>query len=490
MAQRLLSLPTMSARALRQSTVLPTPAHRCAAPAAGERVGAYRLEEMIGAGGSSEVFLATHVELRRQVAIKFLAPQLVAGPDARGRLLQEARLVNSVGHLGVAKVLDVVQSDVPPRIGLVMEHVLGPSLRELCDQGLDHAQAISVSLQIIAAVQAMHGAGVIHRDLEPEHILFTDDPRTQRAEPPMIKIIDFGIARSVTDPVGQTRAGVIGGTPAHLAPEQLTGHPATSTATDVFAIGAIIYELLTGVRPYPGSPRAVIRAKLRGAQPDLRDAGVFEPLLRRCLARSPAHRPSLETVRETLIDRAPQPRSVLLPAVIAPCVTPRGQALKGPIPEAETERMDTNPHGPQVVAAPKVSGHRARRRSPPPVPPKSIPELETVAVPWPDSAGLPAKTVALERVPPPGVSVIPLLLPTPAPHTLAPVGRRRPKGLLVGPSVIIPVPRQVGPTPCEPTKLLPVPAPAPQRVPLSVASACLLIAAATIIALCGAIVLG
>lgn len=281
--------------------------------AVGEILDRYRLDRLLGAGATSQVFLATHVQLERRVAVKVLFPRLLMSPDAVKRMLQEARLVNAVRHPNIVEVFDFIESESPIRVALVMEYIEGPSLRTLADFRFSFEQALGMGLQLCAAIQAAHAAGVIHRDLKPENILLTRDPRNEpKAKIPRVKIIDFGIAK-LSGSSGKTVAGKMVGTPAYMAPEQIAGHPPASTATDVFAFGEIFFELLAG-RPAYAQPSTseVVRAKLRGQKPDvslphLEARAVLEPLLGRCLAHLPPDRPTLAEVRERLQSIAPWP---------------------------------------------------------------------------------------------------------------------------------------------------------------------------------------
>lgn len=274
----------------------------------GTLLGRYRLDRFLGEGATSQVYLATHMQLGRKVAIKMLAPRLLLGREAMDRVIQEARIVNAIRHPNIAEVFDVLDSDAPLRMALVMEYVEGPSLGALSGAKLSLEQAVGVGLQLVSALQTTHAAGVIHRDLKPDNLLFTRDPRSEPARVPRLKIIDFGVAKLGSH--GKTVAGRMVGTPAYMAPEQVAGS-GTSPATDVFAVGEVLYELLSGERAFPQTTvQAVVRVKLRGPRPELEGLlplpEAFQrkliPLIHRCLALVPTDRPSLGELREALLE--------------------------------------------------------------------------------------------------------------------------------------------------------------------------------------------
>ena len=267
----------------------------------GEVIGGYRLDRVLGAGGASCVFLGTHVRIGRQAAIKVLATPLTGDEQAVLRMLNEARIVNDIGHPNIIDVADFIESAEPRRVALVMEYIAGPNLATVLSSGpLPLHQALGVVDQLIDAVQAAHGAGVIHRDIKPENLLLVRDPRTAAEDVPVLKVADFGVAQIAGAAFGRkTASGVMIGTPAYMAPEQVAGKPPPSAATDAFAIAEVLYEVLTGKRCYPrGTMSELVRNKLRGAVPDLEldslpCGEILGPVIARALALRPHDRPSL-----------------------------------------------------------------------------------------------------------------------------------------------------------------------------------------------------
>ncbi len=270
----------------------------------GEVLGGYRIVRLIGAGSTSHVYLGEHARLGRRAAIKVLHAELVDNPQVVHRMLTEAKVVNDIHHPNIVDVTDFVDQVQPRRVALVMEYIAGPGVDSLrSDVPIPWRQALGIARQLVDAVAAAHRAGVIHRDLKPENLLLATDPREASHVIPQLKVVDFGIAKVAGPNVGhQTATQTMLGTPAYMAPEQIAQSPPPSGATDVFAVGEILYELLAGARAYRAARLAdVVRQKLRGEIPDLplpsipgREA--LEALIRRCLAFRPEERPTLDEV--------------------------------------------------------------------------------------------------------------------------------------------------------------------------------------------------
>jgi eukaryotic-like serine/threonine-protein kinase len=219
--------------------------------------GRYRLDAPIAAGGMGEVWRATDLVLDRPVAVKLLRPGFAGPEEDLARFRAEARHTGLLSHPGIAKVYDYRDGDPPY---LVMELVDGPSLARLLDDG-PVAPALTMSLiaQAARALQAAHAAGLVHRDIKPGNMLVSRGR--------YVKITDFGIAYAVgSTPL--TRPGVLMGTPAYLAPERAAGMPATPAA-DLYALGIVAYQCLTGRVPFGGEPLAVALAHREQPLPPL-----------------------------------------------------------------------------------------------------------------------------------------------------------------------------------------------------------------------------
>jgi hypothetical protein len=208
----------------------------------GRDLGHYRIRGVLGRGGMGVVYLADDTRLGRPVALKALPSGLTREPERRARLRREARAAAALSHPGIATVYALEEID--DDLYIAAELVPGPTLREeLADGPLTVARARQTALDIARALAAAHDCGIVHRDLKPENVVRTPSGS--------VKILDFGVARVLTEDDGNPRltgAGGLLGTPAYMAPEQLRGDPVDARA-DVFAFGVLLHELLTGTLP-------------------------------------------------------------------------------------------------------------------------------------------------------------------------------------------------------------------------------------------------
>jgi serine/threonine protein kinase/tetratricopeptide (TPR) repeat protein len=220
----------------------------------------YRLDARLGEGGMGTVYRATHLLIEREVAIKVLNSRLVTDDAAKERFRREARAAGRLQHTNAVAVTDFGETS-DGLVYLVMELLEGKPLRDILarESPLDPARAVSLMLQISAAVEAAHEAGILHRDLKPGNIFLVQRPDS----PYIVKVLDFGIAKlateggeySVADTL--TGVGVMIGTPRYMSPEQCDGVQLTP-ASDVYSLGVILYEMLTGQTPFSGvSPLAL-----------------------------------------------------------------------------------------------------------------------------------------------------------------------------------------------------------------------------------------
>ncbi|HEX8918266.1 MAG TPA: protein kinase [Chloroflexota bacterium] len=225
--------------------------------------GRYDLVRRIGSGGTAAVYLARDNVLGRDVAVKLLHPDVAADPIFIERLKREARAAASLNHPNIVAVYDWGRSDAAQDhdIGtyyMVMEYVSGHNLKERLANGpLAEGEALRVAMNVASALHAAHLKGVIHRDVKPQNILLTADSR--------VKVVDFGIARALG--VTQlTRTNVVPGTPYYVAPEQVTSRQADARS-DVYSLGVVLYEMLTGKEPFRGGSLVEVALKHVNEQP-------------------------------------------------------------------------------------------------------------------------------------------------------------------------------------------------------------------------------
>jgi serine/threonine protein kinase len=293
----------------------------------------YELGPLLGRGGMADVFRAEDRTLQRPVAVKVLREVAGDEPD-RARFVSEARTLAGLSHSGLVTVLDAgfglgdggsVDANAHPF--LVMELVDGRTIGQVVqDSGALPLEDVgSVGAQVAEALAYVHRNGVVHRDVKPGNILL--GPRHR------VRLADFGVARLVADSSGHTRTGHVIGTAAYLAPEQVTGDE-VSGATDVYSLGLVLLEALTGRREFPGAATEAAVARLH-RDPEVPESlpEEWRDLLARMLAREPARRPSADTVAERL--RAYSPGNVPQTAESTPdAVTTPLLARPDPLPAA------------------------------------------------------------------------------------------------------------------------------------------------------------
>ena len=280
--------------------------------APGATIGAYTIVRELGRGGMGRVYLATDSRLGRTVALKALAPHLLRDPTQRERLRREARSAASLTHPGICTVyaLDEIDGDLYLATEYLDGHTLGDEIRS--GQRPSAAEILRTARDLAAALASAHAAGVVHRDLKPDNVMRTRDGR--------LKILDFGLARIVEDSAARetldarsptprsggqrvspaaasfaTRPGVILGTPAYMAPEQINGEPADARV-DIFALGVLLYEFSCGVHPFIANTELATVARVLGTDPSPLNARCPEvpapviAIIARCLRKAPAER--------------------------------------------------------------------------------------------------------------------------------------------------------------------------------------------------------
>jgi serine/threonine-protein kinase len=292
--------PTVVSRALRSIGV--------ASLTAGVRLGPYEIVEPLGAGGMGEVYRARDTTLRREVALKLLPPCFVQDPDRVSRFTREAQALAALSHPNIAAIHGLQEGGGAP--ALVLELVEGRTLEELVSgsglstSGLPITQALDIARQIADALAAAHSQGIVHRDLKPSNIKIRPDG--------LVKVLDFGLAKLVDDPADVhaddrdvsmsptiaapevTQGRTILGTAAYMSPEQASGGRVDKRA-DIWAFGCLLYELLTGRRPFQAESVSGTLVLVLGSDPDWTALPASTPaplrrLLRRCLVKDPRRR--------------------------------------------------------------------------------------------------------------------------------------------------------------------------------------------------------
>jgi serine/threonine-protein kinase len=316
--------------------------------------GTYRLVRLLGQGGMGTIYEAVHLGVERPVAIKFLNRDLAATPEARQRFEREAKAAGRIGHDNICEALDFGVDEAGFQF-YVMPLLRGRSLAlELRLTGpLPAARAFDIAGQALSALAAAHAAGLVHRDLKPGNIFLT----TLGDRDDFVKVLDFGISKAIEgrlfddDPETLTRSGAVLGTPHYMAPEQARGDKDLDGRVDLYALGVILYEMLTGRRPFVGQSHGEIFWKVwnepvvppRQIRPDLPPA--LQDIVLRAMARDRALRfPSTEAMRSALLDAGLRPGAEDVTAETSPA------AASSP------------PSAREGSAATPLSRSRARRR--------------------------------------------------------------------------------------------------------------------------------
>jgi serine/threonine-protein kinase len=288
---------------------------------AGDVLGSYRLERLLGEGSMGRVFQARHTRLDRQVALKVLRPAFSQDSGCVRRFFQEAQAVNRINHEHIVEIFDFVEDTQGGHVYCVMELLRGRSLTSLLEQErltLERIQRIAV--QVCAALGAAHQLGVVHRDVKPDNLFVSQRP----GHPDYVKVLDFGVAKVLSaEPSQGTLEGLLIGTPRYMAPEQASGLPVDHRA-DIYAVGTLLYEMLSGRPPFEAHALGRLMMKIISEPPPplperLPSGEPLPPalaeLVMRCLAKEPQERP--------------QQLAELIPALLA-CTAPEALEERRP----------------------------------------------------------------------------------------------------------------------------------------------------------------
>ena len=340
----------------------------------GQTIGQYQLTEKLGAGGMAEVYKAYQPRLDRYVAIKFIRPELAVDDNFRARFEQEARAIAQLSHGNIVHIYDF--GEEAHRYFLVMEFVPGQTLKQFVlsrsqtGRSITPTEVINVLRQVGAALDYAHGRGIVHRDVKPDNIMLTSDGRAV--------LNDFGIAKLVegNGQGGLTQTGTAVGTPAYMAPEQIQGiKEQIGPATDLYALGVILYELLTGQTPFTAdTPFAVMLKHVsdpvplpQTINPDL--PLKLETVLLKALAKQPTDRYQSAVSLTTAVEEALAGYTTDLPQ------SPQSASLVNHATTADPASATT-----MVDPTPLISSPTSPSAMPSPVPPLAAPSVPTPAM--------------------------------------------------------------------------------------------------------------
>jgi serine/threonine protein kinase len=269
--------------------------------------GRYHVLRQLGGGSAGVVYLAEHLRIRRKVAIKIMLPQLTAASEANARFRREAQVSALVRNDHLVAVTDIGKLE-DGLLFLAMEYLEGPDVAQLvaAEGPLCVPRVAEIGLQLCSALDAVHRAGIVHRDLKPEHVFLV--PRAYTAD--FVKVVDFGICKFVSSG-SVTAAGISLGTPRFMAPEQLEARPDVDARVDLYALGGILFFMLTGGCPFEASslPELLMRVwsepapRLRDLRPDA--PGSLDVLIDRALQKDRSARPTMREFQAALAAFAP-----------------------------------------------------------------------------------------------------------------------------------------------------------------------------------------
>jgi eukaryotic-like serine/threonine-protein kinase len=304
-------------------------------PAIGETIGSYQVLKQLGSGAMGEVYLAEHRHLKRKAAVKLLAPELVGRPDLLERFFLEARATSAIAHPGIVQVFDC-EVDATGRPYIVMEFLDGETLAAVLARrgALPPVTAARLARGMAEALEAAHVKGIVHRDLKPENIFVQAQP------PDSVKLVDFGIAKLAGDfragQVHQTRSGALMGTPLYMSPEQCRDSANLDSRTDLYSLGCVLYEMLTGHPPFTHANLGDLVVAHMTETP--KDARAVNPAVPPALAELTA-----DLLRKNPAERPPGMRAVAdrLAAFIGGLTTVPDAPARGPVAERPPTKSKT-----------------------------------------------------------------------------------------------------------------------------------------------------
>lgn len=415
-----------------------------APPKVGDRIGTYRLIRLIGQGATGRVFEVEHLTIGRRAAMKILSPEHAARPGAIKRLFDEAQAVNQISHPHIVEVTDMIEAARPGGTNaIVMELLVGRSLaQELLEVGrIPPGRFLPILARVADALAAAHAARIVHRDLKPENVFLT----ARGARTDHVKLLDFGLAVTMTDgaalldaplapndktartamPTGAVRRarataeGTFVGTPAYASPEQASGRR-VDHRTDIYSLGIILYELLSGRLPFEGQTFGEYIVKhLTLPPPPLPEevlaspmGGILDAVARRCLCKDPDGRYSSAAELRDLFDKLsgdepvpiplaadgapPKPRRPLSRRLRMGILLGAAAAAMGIVVLLSGGENPAPPHGPSSSTTPFTANTTKKPGMAPLAPPRAVvitfesqpPGAETRRVGQPELLGL------------------------------------------------------------------------------------------------------
>ena len=277
--------------------------------AAGQSIGSYRILQKIGTGGMGAVYLAEHPLIGKKVALKVIHRELASNKEVVQRFFQEAKAVTKIGNEHIIEIHDFGQTPEGDHF-YIMEYLEGQTLAAVLsdERVLDVMRALHIGAQVAAALGAAHAAGVIHRDLKPDNVMLT----TRLGDPNFVVLLDFGLAKMFIgggQSAVKTAAGVLLGTPQYMSPEACESKGNLDHRTDIYALGVLLFQMMTGTLPFDGETMGEVLVKQvtqlppppRGFNPSIPPS--VEQIVLRCLAKNvDARFPTMQALREALLD--------------------------------------------------------------------------------------------------------------------------------------------------------------------------------------------
>ena len=310
----------------------------------GITLGPYKIIRKLGEGGMGSVWDAENPALGRHVAVKFLRPDYAKNSEYLSRFFNEARAANAVDHPGVVQIFDTgMLDDETPY--LLMELLRGVTVEDAIakksPRGLGQLDALCIAWQVADVLAALHARGIVHRDLKPGNLMLLKDPLAPQGV--RVKVLDLGLAKlrpELRSGINISLCGTVMGTPIYMAPEQCCDATTVDGQADVYSLGILLYEMLTGEPPYLTSEYgAIMRMHMFAPIPSLRTvaphvAGPVEELVTALLQKEPGDRPAISAVRDRLAELSRAIARAEQSAPGQPAITPVPESIPEPGQEA------------------------------------------------------------------------------------------------------------------------------------------------------------